>query len=104
MAKKLHYNDEVIVITGKNKGKRGKIKQILSNNKAIVSGINMVTKHQKPIPSIHQLGGIFQKEAVIDISNLAILNVISNKPDRVAFIYENKCKIRIFKSDRKIIK
>lgn len=104
MAKKIHCNDEVIVLTGKDKGKIGKIKKIFATGKAIVEGINIVKKHQKPIKSKNQSGGCVKKEASIDISNLAILNPATNKADRVGFKIENSKKIRIFKSNGQRIK
>ncbi|UAJ64929.1 50S ribosomal protein L24 [Candidatus Schneideria nysicola] len=103
MASKLHHDDEIIVITGKDKGKRGRIKSI-SHNKAIVSGINLVKKHQKADPSINKAGGIITKEQAIQISNIAIFNSVTGKRDRVGFNYQSGKKIRIFKSNGEVIK
>lgn len=101
---KIKRNDEVVVLSGKDKGKRGRIKCIDSNkNKAMVIGINVVKKHQKPIPDKHQLGGVVEKEALIDLSNLAIFNAILNKADRVGFKIKNGKKIRVFKSNGKTV-
>lgn len=58
-------DDEVIVLTGKDKGKRGKVKNVLSSGKLVVEGINLVKKHQKPVPALNQPGGIVEKEAAI---------------------------------------
>ncbi|MCR3755456.1 MAG: 50S ribosomal subunit protein L24 [Sodalis sp. Psp] len=104
MAAKIHRGDEVIVLTGKDKGKRGKVKNVLSTGKAIVEGINLVKKHQKPAPDTNQQGGIIEKEAAINLSNLAIFNAAFSKADRVGFRIEDGKKIRIFKSNGKIIK
>lgn len=104
MAAKIHRDDEVIVLTGKDKGKRGKVKNVLPMGKAIVEGINLVKKHQKPVPAMNQSGGILEKEAAIDLSNLAIINTTSNKADRVGFKVENGKKVRIFKSNGETIK
>lgn len=104
MASKLRRNDEVIILTGKDKGKKGVIKSILSSNKAIINGLNLIKKHQKPVPSQNKNGGIIEKEAPIQISNIAIFNPESNKADRVGFRFEEGRKIRFFKSNGKIIK
>lgn len=104
MASKLRRNDEVVILTGRDKGKKGIIKNILSNNKAIVNGINLLKKHQKPVPSQNKSGGIIEKEAPIQISNLAILNPESNRADRIGFRFEEGKKVRFFKSSKKIIK
>ncbi|MCV2525139.1 MAG: 50S ribosomal protein L24 [Candidatus Lightella neohaematopini] len=103
MAHKIRYGDRVIVITGKDKGKIGIVKKILKKNKAIVENINIITKHQKPIPSINQAGGLVKKESPINVSNLAILNNETNKPDYVKFRFKNGKKIRVFKSNNSII-
>ncbi|WMY97288.1 MAG: 50S ribosomal protein L24 [Arsenophonus sp.] len=104
MASKIRNNDEVIVLVGKDKGKRGKVKKILSKNKVLVEGINLIKKHQKPIPSLNQPGGILEQESAIDISNIAIFNFKTGKADRVGFRIESGKKIRFFKSNNKIIK
>lgn len=102
---KIKRNDEVIVLSGKDKGKRGRIKCIYPNQrKAIVIGINLVKKHQKPVPDKNQLGGVIEKEASIDLSNLAVFNMSINRADRVGFKIKNGKKIRIFKSNGKIVK
>lgn len=95
---KIRKNDEVVVITGKDKGKRGKVQQVLSNGKLIVSGINVVKKHQKPNPYLQQPGGIVEKELGIQASNVAIWNAKTGKADRVGFKVEGESKVRIFKS------
>lgn len=95
---KIHKNDEVVVIAGKDKGKRGKVQQVLKDGKLLVSGINMVKKHQKPNPYLQQPGGIIEKEAGIQASNVAIWNPKTSKADRVGFKVEGDTKVRIFKS------
>lgn len=104
MANKIRSKDEIIVITGKDKGKKGIVKKILSNGKAIVKGINMVKKHQKPAPSANRPGGIVEQESSIHISNIAIFNVKIGKSDRIGFKFDNGKKIRFFKSTKEIIK
>ena len=93
--------DEVVIIAGKDLGKRGTIQKIFKNNKAIVSGINLMKKHTKPNPQMGITGGIVEKEAAIDISNIAIWNPKKKKADRIGYLIEdtNK-KVRIFKSDK----
>ncbi len=95
---KIRKNDEVVVITGKDKGKRGKVQQVLSDGKLIVAGINVVKKHQKPNPYLQQPGGIVEKEIGIQASNVAIWNAKTGKADRVGFKVEGESKVRIFKS------
>lgn len=102
---KIKRHDEVIVLSGKDKGKRGIIKCIYSEKrKAVVIGINIIKKHQKPFPDKNQSGGVIEKEASIDISNLAIFNVTLNKADRVGFKIKDGRKIRVFKSNGKTVK
>lgn len=97
--RKLKSNDEVIVIAGKDKGKRGKISKVLADNRLLVSGINMVKRHTKPNPQLGIAGGIVEKEAPIQVSNVAIFNPSTNKADRVGFKVEDGVKTRVFKSD-----
>ncbi|QCI25131.1 50S ribosomal protein L24 [Buchnera aphidicola (Rhopalosiphum padi)] len=104
MALKLRRNDEIIILTGKDKGKKGIIKNILSSNKAIINGLNLIKKHQKPLPSQNKNGGILEKEAPIHISNIAIFNPELSKSDRIGFRFEEGKKVRFFKSNRKTIK
>lgn len=104
MKVKIRKNDEVIVLTGRDKGKIGTVKKIISKRKIIVEKINLVKKHQKPIPNINQPSGIFEKEAEIDISNVAIFNPETKKADRIGFKIKNGKKFRFFKKNKKIIK
>ncbi len=101
---KLKRDDEVIVIAGRDKGKRGKITRVLNNGRLIISGINMIKRHTRPNPNIGQQGGIVEKEAGIQVSNVAIFNPKSEKADRVTFkVEEDGSKVRIFKSDSSLI-
>lgn len=101
---KLKHNDEVIVIAGRDKGKRGKITRVLKDGRLIVSGINMVKRHTKPNPNIGRQGGIVEKETGIQSSNVAIFNPKTEKADRVGFrIDESGNKVRVFKSDNSAI-
>ncbi|MBI0006112.1 50S ribosomal protein L24 [Gilliamella apicola] len=103
MAAKIRREDEVIVLAGKDKGKRGKVKSVLSTGKVIVEGINLVKKHQKPVPALNQEGGIVEKEAPINVSNVAIFNLDTGKADRVGFRFEDGKKVRFYKSTNKLI-
>ncbi|MCD8523024.1 MAG: 50S ribosomal protein L24 [Saccharospirillaceae bacterium] len=95
---KIRKNDEVVVIAGKDKGKRGKVQKVLQDGRVLVSGINVVKKHQKPNPYLQQPGGIVEKETGIQVSNVAIWNPKTGKADRIGFKVEGESKVRIFKS------
>lgn len=100
MMKKIRKNDEVIVVAGKDKGKRGKVLNVRADDRLVVSGINMVKKHTKPNPMMGTQGGIVEKEAPIHVSNVALFNSGSGKGDRVGFkVLEDGSKIRVFKSN-----
>lgn len=102
--RKIKRNDEVVVITGRDKGKRGKVTRVLPDNRVLVSGVQMVKKHQKPNPQMGVAGGIVEKEAPIQVSNVAIYNPSTQKADRVGFkVLEDGNKVRVFKSDGKAI-
>jgi large subunit ribosomal protein L24 len=104
MASKIRRDDEVIVIAGKDKGKTGKVlKVIAGTERVIVEGINLIKKHTKPVPQLQQPGGIVEKEAPLQVSNVAILNPKSGKADRVGFRFEDGKKVRFFKSDNELI-
>jgi large subunit ribosomal protein L24 len=104
MAVKIKRDDEVIVITGKDKGKTGKIKTVLSNGKIIIEGVNTVKKHTKPNPQAGIEGGIIEQSAPMQISNVAILNSVTGKADRVGFRLEDGKKVRFFKSNNELVK
>ncbi|HDZ10554.1 hypothetical protein LCGC14_0075250 [marine sediment metagenome] len=101
--RKIKCNDEVIVISGKDKGKRGTVSRLVGENKVIVGGINIVKRHTKPNPNAGVTGGIVEKEAALDVSNVAIFNPETSKADRVGFLVEDGKKKRIFKSSNKVI-
>jgi len=104
MAAKIRREDEVIVLAGKDKGKRAKVSQVLPTGKLIVEGINLVKKHQKPNPQLGVAGGIVEKEAPIQASNVAIFNPATGKADRVGFRFEDGKKVRFFKSNSELVK
>ena len=104
MAAKIRRDDEEIVLAGKDKGKRGKVLSVVTESgRVFVEGINLIKKHQKPVPQLNQAGGIVEKEASIDVSNVAIYNSETSKADRVGFKIEDGKKLRIFKSTGKTI-
>ena len=98
--RKIKSDDEVIVIAGRDKGKRGKVIKVLENDRLLVAGVQMIKKHQKPNPQLGQPGGIVEKEAPIQVSNVAIFNPSTQKADRVGFkVQEDGKKVRVFKSN-----
>jgi len=101
--KKIKSEDEVIVIAGKDKGKRGKVRALVGDNKVLVSGINMIKRHTKPNPQGGVAGGIVEKEAPLQISNIAIFNPTTNKADRVGIRQDGDKKVRFFKSNNELV-
>jgi len=97
---KIRKGDQVVVITGKDKGKRGTVlSMILESERAVIEGINRVKKHTKPNPMKGSTGGIVEKEMSIHLSNVAIFNPTSGKADRVGFkAMDDKRKVRVFRS------
>ena len=100
---KIKRDDEVIILAGKDKGKRGKVQKVLDNGKLLVSGVNIVKKHTKPNPQMGVPGGIVEREAPIQGSNVAIFNPETNKADRVGFKVDGDTKVRIYKSSGEAI-
>ncbi|SHG18252.1 large subunit ribosomal protein L24 [Microbulbifer donghaiensis] len=102
--RKIKRDDEVIVIAGRDKGKRGTVRKVLNDGRLIVAGVQMIKKHQKPNPQLGVAGGIVEKEAAIQSSNVAIFNPNTQKADRVGFkVLEDGTKIRVFKSSGEAI-
>jgi large subunit ribosomal protein L24 len=102
---KLKKGDDIIVIAGRDKGKRGTISTVMPTfDKVMIDGINLVKKHQKPNPSAGVQGGIVEKEMPLHISNVAIFNPATGKADRVGIkILEDGRKVRFFKSNNEVI-
>ena len=101
---KIKRDDEVIVIAGKDKGKRGKIVRVLQDGRVVISGINMIKRSTKPNPMLGAPGGIVEKEAPIQVSNVAIFNTSTNKADRIGFkILEDGAKVRVYKSTKEVV-
>ncbi len=100
---KIKKNDEVVIIAGRDRGRRGEVLKVLDNGKVLVAGINLVKKHQRPNPNIGQQGGIVEQEAPMQASNVAIWNDETGKADRVGFRIEDGKKERFYKSTDKVI-
>mgnify|MGYP003571097015 CR=1 FL=1 len=102
---KIRKGDEVTVLTGRDKGKRGVVLNVLKDeDKVIVENINMVKRHTKGNPMQGVPGGIVEKEAPLHISNVAIWNPVTNKADRVGFRFlEDGQKVRFFKSNNEVV-
>jgi len=104
MAKRIKSGDDVIVIAGRSKGTVGKVLKVSSNGKILVEGVNLVKKHVKPNPQLNEQGGIREKEAFIDVSNVSIYNSNKNCADGVSFkVLNDGKKVRCFKSDGEMI-
>ena len=101
---KIKKGDEVVVLTGKDKGKRGTVTKLESDNRVLVQGVNMAKKHQKPNPNKGVPGGIIEKEMPVHISNVGIYNPETKKADRIGlkFLDDGK-KVRYFKSTNEIV-
>ena len=102
---KIRSGDEVIVIAGRDKGKRGKVLQRSDDSRLVVEGVNLVKKHAKPNPMKGITGGIIEKTMPIHQSNVAIYNAATGKADRVgAKILADGKKVRVYKSSGEEIK
>ena len=98
--RKIKKGDNVVVIAGKDKGKRGDVAKYVDDSHVIVNGINTVRRHTKPNPMKNQPGGIISKEAPIHVSNVAIWNPVTQKADRIGFrLMQDGRKLRFFKSN-----
>jgi large subunit ribosomal protein L24 len=101
---KIRKGDDVLVRTGKDKGKSGRVTQILKGNKILVEGINQAKKNQKPNPNAGITGGIITKDMPINISNVGLYNPTTKKADRIGFKFlEDGKKVRYFKSTNEIV-
>ncbi|MDJ0805342.1 MAG: 50S ribosomal protein L24 [Gammaproteobacteria bacterium] len=104
MASKIRQGDEVVVLAGKDKDKRGTVIKMVGDDRVVVENINMVKKHTKPNPNKGEPGGILDKEMPMHISNVALFNPETGKADRVGFkILEDGVKVRIFKSNDEVV-
>lgn len=102
--KRIKKGDEIIVIAGKDKGRRGAVLHVLDNGKVLVENVNVVKKHQKPNPNVGIQGGIIEKEMPLQASNVMLFNPITNKGDRVGIkTLEDGRRVRIFKSNNEVV-
>ena len=100
---KIRKGDEVIVTTGKDKGRRGTVLEVFADDRVLVEGVNLAKKHIKPNPNIGEMGGIKDKAMPMDISNVLVFNPKSKKGERVGFrIEKDGSKVRVFKSGEKV--
>jgi large subunit ribosomal protein L24 len=102
--KKIRKGDTVILIAGRDKGRRGAVIEVLEDDRVRVEGLNMSKKHQRPNPQAGVQGGIIEREAPVHVSNVAIFNPATQKADRVAFkSLSDGRKVRVFKSNQEMV-
>ena len=102
--RKIKKGDNVVVIAGRDKGKRGDVTRIVGAEHVLVSGVNQVKKHQRPNPMKGEQGGIVSIDAPIHVSNVALWNPVTKKADRVGFrMMEDGRKVRFFKSNGELL-
>ena len=96
---KIRKGDEVIVTTGKDKGRRGTVLEVMDDGRVLVEGVNLAKKHTKPNPNIGEMGGIKDKAMPLDVSNVLVFNPKSKKGERVGIrVDDDGTKVRVFKS------
>ncbi|MGQ0621826.1 MAG: 50S ribosomal protein L24 [Panacagrimonas sp.] len=104
---RIRKGDEIVVITGRDKGRRGTVSVVRADGKLVIEGINVVKKHQKPNPQAGVAGGVVEKEMPIQISNVMLWNSKASKGERVGFRFEGegdkKRKVRYFKSSKELV-
>lgn len=101
---KIRKGDDVVVITGKDKGKRGTVLRRVDEEHVVVEGVNRAKKHVKPNPMKGVAGGIVDKDMPIHVSNVALFNSATKKADRVGFkVLEDGRKVRVFKSNGELV-
>ncbi|MFL2547177.1 MAG: 50S ribosomal protein L24 [Candidatus Rariloculaceae bacterium] len=102
--KRIRQGDEVVVIAGKDKGRRGNVIRVYDDERLLVEGVNVARKHQKPNPNAGVPGGIIEKEMPLDISNVMVYNPSAGKGDRVGIrSLEDGRKVRYFKSNDEVL-
>jgi len=101
---KIRKGDQVVVVTGKDRGRRGTVLRRVSDERLLVEGINRVKKHMRPNPLKGEVGGIVEKEMPIHVSNVALFNPATQKGDKVGIkVLEDGRKVRIFKSNSEMV-
>ena len=102
--RKIRKGDDVMVITGRDKGKHGTVLRVLEDNRLIIENVNIIKRHTKPNPQRGISGGIIEKEAPIQASNVMLYNPQTKKGDRVGFrVLEDGRKVRFFKSTQEVV-
>ena len=102
--RKIRKGDQVIVLAGRDKGKRGAVIRVLPDDRVLVEGVNMVKRHMRPNPQRNITGGIIDKEAPIHLSNVALYNPTTGKGERVGFrTLEDGRKVRYFKKSGEVV-
>jgi large subunit ribosomal protein L24 len=102
--RKIRKGDEVVVRTGKDRGRRGTVLEVMSDGRILVEGINLAKKHTKPNPNIGEAGGIKDKAMPIDVSNVLVFNPKSKRGERVGFrVNDDGSKVRIFKGTGEVV-
>ena len=102
--KKIRKGDMVVLIAGRDKGRRGAVIEVLADDRVRVEGLNLSKKHQRPNPQQGQQGGIVEREAPLHVSNVMLFNPATQKGDRVGFkLLENGRKVRVFKSNKEVV-
>jgi large subunit ribosomal protein L24 len=102
--RKIKKGDNVIVLAGRDKGKRGDVTRVVDADHVVVAGVNQVKKHQRPNPMKGEQGGIVTKDMPVHVSNVAVYNPVTKKADRVGFrTLEDGRKVRFFKSNGELI-
>jgi large subunit ribosomal protein L24 len=102
--RKIRKGDQVVVISGKDKGRRGSVIEVLTGDRVLVESVNRVKRHTRPNPQVNRQGGIVEKEAPLPVSKVAIWNPSAKKADRIGFktLSDGK-KVRFFKSNGEMI-
>ena len=101
---KIKKGDTVAVLTGRDRGKRGTVVRVYADDRVLVEGINVVKRHTRPNPQAGIGGGIVEKEAPLQISNVALFNPMTQKPDRVGIrVLEDGRKVRFFKTNGEVV-
>lgn len=102
--RKIRKGDDVVVITGKDKGKRGNVLRVYADDRVVVQNVNMVKRHTRPNPARGVAGGIVEKEMPVHVSNIALFNPVTKKADRVGMkTLDDGRKVRFFKSNGEVV-
>jgi len=101
---KIRKGDNVVILSGRDKGKRGAVLRRVDDQRVVVEGVNKVKKHQRPNPMLNQTGGIVEKEMPMHVSNVALLNPQTQKADRARIkVLDDGRKVRVFKSNGEMV-